>query len=42
MWKCPKCRREFKNNNQSYYCGKAATTVDEYILAQDEEIRRTP
>ena len=39
MWKCPKCGREFKNNNQSHYCGKAATTVDEYILAQDEEIR---
>ena len=22
MWKCPKCNREFKNNNQQHYCGK--------------------
>ena len=39
MWKCPKCGRTFKNENQSHYCGKAPKTVDEYILAQDEEIR---
>ncbi len=39
MWKCPKCGREFKNENQSHYCGKAPQTVDEYILAQDEGIR---
>ena len=39
MWKCPKCGRLFKNENQSHYCGKAPQTVDEYILAQDEEIR---
>jgi uncharacterized protein YdhG (YjbR/CyaY superfamily) len=39
MWKCPKCGRSFKNENQSHYCGKAPKTVDEYILAQDEEIR---
>lgn len=39
MWKCPKCGRTFKNVNQSHYCGKAPKTVDEYILAQDEEIR---
>ena len=36
MWKCPKCGRSFKKENQSHYCGK---TVDEYILAQDEGIR---
>ena len=39
MWKCPKCGRTFKNENQSHYCGKAPETVDEYILAQDEAIR---
>ena len=39
MWKCPKCGRTFKNENQSHYCGKAPETIDEYILAQDEKIR---
>ena len=39
MWKCPKCGRSFKKENQSHYCGKAPKTVDEYILAQDEGIR---
>ena len=39
LWKCPKCGRSFRKENQSHYCGKAPTTVDEYILAQDEGIR---
>ena len=39
MWKCPKCERAFKNENQSHYCGKAPETVDEYIFVQDESIR---
>ena len=39
MWKCPKCGRTFKNENQNHYCGKAPETVDEYILSQDEAIR---
>ena len=39
MWTCPKCGREFRNENQHHYCGKAPATVDEYILAQDESIR---
>ena len=39
MWKCPKCGRTFKNENQSHYCGKAPETVEDYILAQDEGIR---
>lgn len=39
MWKCLKCGRTFKNENQSHYCGKAPETVGEYIFAQDEEIR---
>jgi ribosomal protein L37AE/L43A len=38
-WKCPKCGRTFKNENQSHYCGKSPETVDEYILAQDADIR---
>lgn len=39
MWKCPKCGRKFKNENQSHYCGKPPETIDEYILTQDEGIR---
>ena len=39
MWKCPKCGRAFKNENQSHYCGKAPQTVEEYIFAQDEDLR---
>ena len=39
MWKCPKCGRSFKNENQSHYCGEAPKTVDEYIFVQEEEIR---
>ena len=32
-----KCGREFKNQNQSHYCGKAPMTIDQYIDAQSEE-----
>ena len=39
MWKCPKCGRTFKKEDQSHFCGKAPATIDEYILSQDEEIR---
>ena len=39
MWKCPKCGRTFRNENQSHYCGKSPETAEEYILAQDEGIR---
>ena len=39
MWKYPKCGRTFGNQNQSHYCGKAPETIDEYIFAQDEDIR---
>jgi uncharacterized protein YdhG (YjbR/CyaY superfamily) len=39
MWQCPKCGRDFKNSNQSHYCGSAITTVDEYIAVQPEEVR---
>lgn len=40
MWKCPKCGRTFKNENRDHYCGNVPKTVDEYILAQDEEMRK--
>lgn len=40
MWICPKCNRKFKNVNQSHYCGKTPDTVDDYIMAQDEDKRR--
>jgi uncharacterized protein YdhG (YjbR/CyaY superfamily) len=34
-WKCPKCGREFKKQNQDHYCVKPKN-IDEYIAAQDE------
>ena len=39
MWKCRKCGRSFRNENQSHFCGKAPETVDEYISEQDAGIR---
>lgn len=39
MWKCPKCGHEFKNENQSHFCGEKPKTIEEYILAQPEEVR---
>ena len=39
MWKCPKCGRSFRNENQHHFCGTAPQTIDEYINAQDETIR---
>lgn len=38
MWKCPKCGREFKNNNQEHFCVKPKT-VDEYISLQPENVQ---
>ena len=38
MWKCPKCKREFKNTNQDHYCDKAET-IDQYIAGQNEEVQ---
>ncbi len=40
MWNCPRCGREFRNENQSHYCGDKPATVDEYILSQDEDKRQ--
>lgn len=39
MWRCPKCGREFKRQDQSHYCGEKPQTVDEYIQAQDDTRR---
>jgi len=39
MWKCPKCNREFKNVDQSHYCGKAEN-IDDYIASQSEEVQQ--
>ena len=38
MWKCPKCGREFKNQNQGHYCTKPET-IDQYIEFQEEAVR---
>lgn len=38
-WKCPKCNREFKKENQSHFCGEKPKTIDEYIMGQDENIQ---
>jgi len=38
MWKCPKCKREFKNINQDHYCSKIET-IDQYISEQSEEVQ---
>lgn len=40
MWKCPKCGRTFKNENQSHYCGKKPESIDEYIAGQPEEVQK--
>lgn len=37
MWRCPKCGKEFKNMNQSHFCGGKPGTIEEYIMLQDEE-----
>ena len=39
MWTCPKCGRNFRNLNQSHYCGKAPETIAEYIREQPEEVQ---
>lgn len=41
MWECPKCKRKFKNNNQSHFCSKdiEIVTIDQYIDAQVAEVQ---
>ena len=40
MWQCPKCGREFNNNNQAHFCVDKPSTIDEYILAQPEGVQQ--
>ena len=37
-WKCPKCGREFKKQDQAHYCGKPQT-IDAYIQSQEDSVR---
>ena len=39
MWKCPKCKREFKRTDQDHYCDDAPKTIDDYIKMQVESVR---
>jgi uncharacterized protein YdhG (YjbR/CyaY superfamily) len=39
MWQCPKCGREFKNQNQDHFCGEPIKTINEYITAQPESVQ---
>lgn len=39
MWQCPKCGREFKNQNQDHFCGEPPKTIDTYIAAQAESVQ---
>jgi len=38
MWQCPKCNREFKNVDQSHYCGKPES-IDDYFATQSPDIQ---
>lgn len=38
-WKCPKCGRKFRNQDQDHYCGEKPKSIDEYIENQSEEFR---
>lgn len=37
MWECPKCKRKFKNTNQSHYCGAVPQNIEEYIAQQSKD-----
>lgn len=39
MWTCPKCGRNFRNCNQSHYCGQVPATIAQYILQQPEAVQ---
>ena len=36
MWKCPKCEKELRNENQNHFC-VAPENIDDYIAGQSEE-----
>jgi len=39
MWKCPKCGREFENQDQTHDCHAPATPIDEYVTGQPEAVQ---
>lgn len=39
MWQCPKCGREFGNQDQHHFCSETPNTIDAYIAAQTENVR---
>lgn len=39
MWKCPKCGRSFKNQNQDHFCSESPKTIEEYIAEQSESVQ---
>lgn len=39
MWQCPKCKREFKKNDQDHFCGEPPKTIEAYIEAQRDDIK---
>jgi uncharacterized protein YdhG (YjbR/CyaY superfamily) len=39
MWTCPECTREFDNQPPHHFCDHGATTIDEYIAGQAEDIQ---
>jgi uncharacterized protein YdhG (YjbR/CyaY superfamily) len=39
MWKCPNCGREFEITEQHHFCTEPPKTIDDYIVAQTEEIQ---
>jgi uncharacterized protein YdhG (YjbR/CyaY superfamily) len=39
MWRCPKCSREFENEDHSHLCNETPNPIDVYIDAQAEEVQ---
>jgi len=39
MWKCPKCGREFENQDQTHDSHAPATPIDEYVTGQPEAVQ---
>lgn len=39
MWTCPKCGREFVNQDQHHFCAEKPKSIDEYIALQPENIQ---
>lgn len=39
MWQCPKCGREFKNQNQDHFCVDPPNSIDAYIAEKPEQVQ---